>query len=255
MGPIVINADGSKKAQELLQRRLLLWLRKLLAYEGYTEWKNKQIQQTLLAGLIPATELEPLADFRFSEEIEREHPLVAGYYAVLSSVMSVRECEFYFRRYPFGGKNVSREAHLRTCCELFFSRVYQFETRWLRHLTQLSRRTKPKGLPIELLKAEFRSRFEEIRSVRHQIHHEDEYSDIQLKAVGLGDLLSIGDQQFEWLKMSQLSYRQITKDWIARVHSAADQLDLFVGVTATLMLARCEFLPTETEDGTATPLS
>lgn len=244
---LVITPESSREAQDRLQKRLTLWLHDLLEYPGYKEFKNEQLRGTLLAGLLPGEPSYHLSDFRFSPEIEKHHPLVAGYYELLTTIISVRECEYYFRKYPFRNKNVSREAHLRTCCELFLSRIFQFRERWLAHLTRLDRRTNPKGLPLKALRDEFENRFSSILEARHKIHHEEAYDDIELKALGVGDLLSYGDDHFGWLRVSQGRYRQIRNDWVRRVREAAQQLDLFVGVTASLMLERCQFLPIEEE--------
>ena len=97
-------------------------------------------------------------------------------------------------------------------------------------------------MPLEALEQEFENRFGDLLSERNRIHHEEEYSDIQLKAVGLGDLLSLSEDQMKWLKVSRGSYLRIRRGWVKTVENTAKQLDLFVGVIATLMLSRCQFL-------------
>lgn len=242
MQNLVVTQKTAQEAQRLLQDRIGIWLQQLLKFPGYSEWKNRQIIQTLIEGHATDIALDPLPDFQFPKEIEQQINLIQGYHAILSCLYSLRECEFYFRRYPFGGRDVSREAHLRNCCELFLSRVYQFQQRWTRQLKWLNRRTKPKGIPVDALEREFRARFGNLLDERHKLHHDEEYSDVQLKAIGLGTLLSLGDDKPDWMRLSRGSYLRIRREWVQKVKATADQLDMFAGVIATLMLERCHFL-------------
>jgi hypothetical protein len=245
MEAIVVDHSVSRESQRVLQNRIGQWLTQIIEYPGYGEWKNKQLMQTLLEGLIPDMEYDSPPDFDFSADVKQQVDLVQGYHAIISTMHGVRECEFYFRTYPFRGKNISREAHLRTCCELFLSRVYQFKKRWLRQLKWLGRRTQPKGLSIKSLEEDFDARFGKLVAERNKIHHEQEYSDIQTQALGLGDLLSVTQGTPDWMRVSRGSYLRIRRGWVKTVRNTADQLDLFVGVVATLMLTRCRFLPEE----------
>jgi hypothetical protein len=236
----VIDLASAREAHKQIQPKLTSWLNRILQDEAYREWKTKQINQTLLVGILPDSEIEHLPDFRFSPEIERQYPLVQGYFEVMSTWISTHQTQFYFRRRP--GNLVSREAHLSTCCELFFGRVYQFKERWIKHIKQLARRTHPKGLPVESWEREFRSRFGSILDARHSVHHETSYSDIQTKAAGLGELLAFGNPELDFLVMPRGAYRKIISRWVKEVQVASEGLELYLGLTAKLMLQRCDFL-------------
>lgn len=238
----LVDSTLSKQAQEDLWPRITAWLDKYVEYEGFKEWKQKQIINTIIAGLAPGSELD-LQDFVLPAEVVREHEIVTGYIDVQRCLLNIRECEHYFRRYPFRGQNISRESHLKTCCELFFGRVYQFRERWLKQLKRIDRRTKPKGLPIGSWRKQFESRFSAILAARHEHNHNADYSDIQIEAVGIGDLLSMSNPELEHLKLSPSAYRRITKYWVQQVRAASDQLEVFLGLLAVLMAARCAFLP------------
>lgn len=243
MEKLIVTDSSSQEAQRELRSRISDWLTEVLEFPGYREWKNRQLMQTLLEGHLPGEDFDPIPDFKFPAPFENQIEIVQGYHSILTALAHIRECEFYFRRYPFAGKGVSREAHLRTCCELFLSRVYQFKERWERQLKWLDRRTKPKDLPLSALQEEFKRRFGHLLKERNKLHHQDAYSDVQVNAVGLGDILSTFEDRTEWLKVSRSSYLRIRQGWVKTVKNTVYQLDLFVGLVAELMLSRCRFLP------------
>ena len=48
-------------------------------------------------------------------------------YMMLSK--NLRQCEFYFRRYPFRGMPVSKADHIRNICEMYFAQFYVMRSR------------------------------------------------------------------------------------------------------------------------------
>lgn len=226
----------------------------MLENEDFSEWKNTQLRESILTGLFPEHLLGPRNDFQFSETIETEHSLIHGYVALMRALIRTRECEPYFRRYPFKNLDITRESHLSTCCELFFSRVYQFEASWVAQIKRLDRKTRPKGLPIKKIQAEFRDRFKSIIDARNEVHHVTPYADEKLNALGITDLLSSNADDLDWVRMSQSNYRRICRDWVAKVQAVCVQLELYVGQIASLMLQRCQFLYSSKamENGTLT---
>jgi hypothetical protein len=239
----VFGAEQSEQAQKELFERTTTWMKlNLTDHKEFLEWKNRQMRDILLSGLLPDHEPEFLEDFVFPKEIEIQLDLIQGYMELQSTLLSIKQCEFYFRRYPFATLGISRDAHISTCCELLFSRVYQFKEKWLAHLKRLSRRTKPTKIPTAFFEKQFRTVFDGILAARNEIHHERAYSDIQIKALGMGDLLALADSELNWTKVSQASYRQITNRWVKQVRSISKQIEVFAGFTAYLMLERCDFL-------------
>jgi len=207
------------------------------------EWKRKHIAATLMSGFFPEIEPENIGDFSLPDHIIREHEIISGYIEIQQSLASIRECEFYFRKYPFSNKNISREAHLRTCCELFFGRIYQFRERFFKQLKKVQRRNRKNLLNSEILFEEFERRFKPATDARNDLSHHKAYQDIHLNAVGLGDLLSFADPELVFLKVPRRSYQSISRYWVQQVKAAADELDVFIGVLAIVMLTLCTFLP------------
>ena len=243
-GTITITAELAEISRNQLQDKLAAWIMTLLEYDGFREWKNRNLQQQILFSVLPSHEIEETGEFLFAPEVQKHATLVSNYYSTISAAHSVRQAEKYFRTYPFRKGEVSREDHLKTCCELLFSRIYHFRERFLKLLVKLDRITSPrKTLPIDDIKSDFDKRFATFLEQRHSINHHTGYSDIELGAIGLTDLLASVDDEFEWIRSQRKTYRSVASSWAKKTLSAADQLDVYVGLAAGLMLSRCKFLP------------
>lgn len=241
--PLAINAELALTARTQIQDQIGKWLMKLLEYPGYRDWKNRDLQERILLAMMPDHEIEETTDFKFDAVLEQQIDLVAGYHNLISASQALRQTEMYFRRFPFRNGEVGREDHLKTCCELLFSRVYHFRERLLKFLVQLDRKTEPrKTLPHAAIKDDFDKRFRLFLDERHNINHHTGYSDIQMGAIGLTDLLATADQELAWMRASAASYRKVTKAWVAKTRIAAEHVDLYAGLVARLMLMRCDFL-------------
>lgn len=225
------------------------WLTRLLEYPGFRDWKAEVARRQITFALLPRGPVDPYGDFEFDRETLREHDVVAGYMRLLGAANDCRTTKHYFQRYPFRNLQVSREEHVRTCCELYFSRVYQFHERLNRLLVWIARRTEPKGLDVDHLKKVFKDQLGVELEARHRIHHEAAYSDFEIDALRATDLLSIADGDYP--RMSDANYRSVTRQWGQRVDATADKLDFWVGVVAVLMLVRCRFLADPREPSTA----
>jgi hypothetical protein len=240
-----INAESSAKAQAQLFARIQNWMEKLLENDEYRAWKNQQIKNALLYTLDQNETLEDIGNFSFDPTFEKELALVTGYFRLKSTIRLVEQCEYYFRRYAFHDLPVSRHEHIATCCELFASRVYQFESYWRKHNKQVERKTKPKVSYSGPLEKTFRERLDAILKMRHQVHHDQPYSDIEIEALSTGELLTMFDKDIDWDVASRPTYRRIVNDWVRKVRSVADHLDVFLGATAIIMLETCSFLESE----------
>jgi hypothetical protein len=239
---ITMTPASSQKARQELEAKLHIWLLALLEVDGFKDWKNQQMIRQLTLSMDPTAEIETTGDFNFDAEIVEQHHIVSGYYSLMTALFAVREVKHYFQKYPFAGKSVSREAHLRTCCELLFSRVYHFKTRMMNLLKRLDRKTKPrKTLPLAAYKKSFEDNFAPILQERNALTHEASYSDEQISAFGVSDLLAT-TPELAFLKTTPAAYRKIANQWAKKVDHVGDQLDLYVGFVALVILARCPFL-------------
>lgn len=58
------------------------------------------------------------------------------------------DCEYYYRRFPFYNLPVSKDAHIRYMCEMFFNRIYEFSERMKRCLNAANVVIAPKKLNV-----------------------------------------------------------------------------------------------------------
>lgn len=239
--PDRIDGVLAKAARDQVFGSVSRWLTGLLDYPGFLEWKKEVVRRQMVFALLPAAALEPFPDFEFDQATIREHEIVSGYLGLIGAADDCRTTQHYFRRYPFRDLPVGRAEHLRTCCEVYYSRVYQFRERLNRLIVRIARRTGPEKLNVDMLKNAFEAQFRQELDARHRIHHEAAYSDFELDALGSSDLLSNVDDAFP--RMSDVDYRRIAGQWRRRVEITADGLDFWVGVVAVLLLVRCRFLP------------
>jgi hypothetical protein len=89
------------------------------------EWQQKKIAAAMArAEGFPLP--DALEDFVFADPIAQEHAAIESYFDLTGSLYALRECEYYFRRYPFRGLPVSKHIYLRNMCEMYFNRFYEF---------------------------------------------------------------------------------------------------------------------------------
>lgn len=73
----------------------------LESYPGWREWQRKRFGYTLyFDDQFPAFVQEPLGDFEFSDGIEAQHAVASRYLGLAETINSLKDCEYYFRRYP-----------------------------------------------------------------------------------------------------------------------------------------------------------
>ena len=152
---------------------------------------NQSIMKTLLRHIdqnLPAGDFTGLPTPSLLEE--QENTVLASFLALQSILESLRQCEFYFRRYPFADLPVSRNEHLRNICEMYFDRIYQLKVRLKITLNLLKRL---RGVEKDerfgsLIKAFERALDWELRQ-RNATHHTRRFEYDAIDQLGLIDLL------------------------------------------------------------------
>lgn len=243
--PSEVDRSLATEAKEELFSRISAWLTRLLDYPGFREWKDEAARRQITFAILPHLPVESFNDFEFDQQTIRQHDIVTSYMRLMGAANDCRMVQYYFRRFPFRSLPVGREEHVRTCCELYYSRIYQFEQRLKAALTLIERRTIPKGLKLDHLRRAFREQLKAELDERNQIHHQAAYSDFEIEALGVTDLLSSASDNYP--RMAATHYRRLTQQWGVRVKATAETLDFWVGVVAVLLLARCPFLVSDAQ--------
>jgi hypothetical protein len=217
------------------------WVDRLDNYPGWKEWRKKRIGHTLYADesdLWPNSSSEK--EFRFDKKVEGEHAVVILYMNLKQTVASLRDCEFYFRRYPFRGLPVSRYSHVTTICEMYFYRFYEFKERLKKYFDALSLlipgRKKEFGNFIKDFDREFNQELRE----RNNINHHSRFEDIEIDRVLLMDTLGLKHES--WIKERNVGYRKLVREWSQRVRVRAARMDEFLQEISKFTLDQCEFI-------------
>jgi hypothetical protein len=219
------------------------WMIDLEAYPGWKEWRRGKFGHTLyFDDLSPSSSNAREAEFKFSDEIEREHELVIQYLGLQDTINSLKECEFYFRRYPFRGLPVSRHNHITNVCEMYFGRFYEFKERLKNYLGALGAVSPGHALDIGAFIKLFEKVFDQELRVRNRIHHRHRFEDIAIDRVFLTQALAAGEEDKGWRNEHLAAYRKLTNEWVGRVRRRGKKMDEFLEAVAHASLESCPFL-------------
>lgn len=227
---------------ESMQRAVRQWIEFLDDYPGWTAWKRRHIGQTLFFDGTPADERSNLV-FEFSDEVAKKHKVIAEYLGLVQTVASLKECEFYFRRYPFRGLPVTRNSHITNVCEMYFARFYEFKERLKNYFKVLSEAAPSHGTDVGGFIRLYEREFDRELRARNDIHHRGRFEDPAIDQVFLIESMSTNDEKNRfWRQRNQSTYRRLANEWAMRVHKRGQQLDQFIEAIAKITLETCKFL-------------
>lgn len=229
-------------AKERISNAIRDWMYKLQEYPGWREWNLSKIGYTLNFDDEFMPPEKHVREFKFSSEMEAEHAVVTSYMELLSTANALRDVEWYFRRYPFSRAPVSRESHLQYCCEMYFTRFYQFRER----LKVLSKAVKSAVPDHELNFGNFIKSFDkefdqEIRA-RHGVHHHQAFDDVAISRIAILELTDQSGDRDSRKRAYQSHYRKTANEWASRSKRRSKDLDIFVEAVADALLKTCPFL-------------
>lgn len=234
--------DEVESARQRVSRAIRNWMIKLEDYPGWREWRKSRIGYTLHFDdeFMPPKQISE--EFHFDPQVDAEHGVVTLYLSLLDTVSSLRDVEWYFRRYPFSGTPVSRYNHLMHCCELYFGRFYQFKEH-LKNLFDAVKKAVPDHrLEIGRFIKQFDRNFTDEIRARHGVHHRERFEDIVISRVFLMESFAMSKPNGGWREEYLSHYRKAANVWAARVRRRADHLDLFIEAVAEALLKVCPFL-------------
>ncbi len=235
--------QNEETGHDAMMRAIAIWMRKLNDYPGWKEWQHGKIHHVLNFDdpfLIDKQEIE--SEFKFSDEIEKQHTVVMQYLGLHSTITALKECEFYFRRYPFRGLPISRSNHITNVCEMYFTRFYEFKERVKNYLNALNDAMPEKSIDIGAFVKLFQKVFDQELRERNKIHHHQRFDDIVVNRISLGELFLIENEYKGWEKEHLRDYRQYTKEWVERVRRRGAKMDQFLEAIADTTLKNCNFL-------------
>lgn len=232
----------NSNSQERISHAVREWMHKLNEYPGWEEWKRLHIGYTLNFDDNLMSTKKFSQEFKFSLEIEREHAVVALYLELLSTANALRDVEWYFRRYPFSRAPVSRESHLRYCCEMYFGRFYQFKERLKKLSKALKDAVPDHGLAFGQFIRAFEKEFEEEIKARNGVHHHEAFDEVAISRIALFELAGGFDGRNPRSHPVHAHYRRTANEWALRVKRRSKTLDQYVEALAEALLKSCPFL-------------
>jgi hypothetical protein len=217
-------------------------MHKLQEYPGWREWNLSKIGFTLYFDDEFKSQEEHAKEFKFSPEMELEHAVVTSYMELLSTANALRDVEWYFRRYPFSRAPVTRESHLKYCCEMYFGRFYQFRERLKKISEALKRAVPDHGLDFGNLIKNFDKEFDQEIRARHGAHHREAFVNVAISRIALLELPDPSDDRELRKRAYQSYYRKTADEWASRTRRRSKALDKFVEAVADALLGACPFL-------------
>ena len=209
---------------------------------GWREWKRSHMAHTLYFDDPPLPPGHVDADFIFSPEIEKQHAVVIQYLGLEQSIYSLKECEYYFRRYPFRSLPGSRHGHITNVSEMYFGRFYEFKERMKRYFQAIKSVEPNHRLEIGKFVKLFEKEFDQELLARNQVHHYSRFEDIAIDRVFLTETLSVSHEDKGWKQEYLVTSRKLAREWAQRVRRRGAKMDEFLEAIANATLSACHFL-------------
>jgi hypothetical protein len=233
----------SKIDQDRMSDAIRIWIGSLDNEPGWKEWKLKHIARTLsFDAPFPLEVQSAEEEFVFSDAITKQHAVVSQYLGLAQTICSLKDCEYYFRRYPFRGLPVTRHDHLTNVCEIYFSRFYEFKSRMKKYFEAVKAASPNHGLEIGKFIKLFEKTFERELRARNGVHHDCRFEDIAIDRVFLTESISLNDQNGIWKREHTAAYRKVVGEWARRVRVRGLIMDEFLEAIAKETLSTCVFL-------------
>jgi hypothetical protein len=219
-----------------------VWVKKLDDVQGWTEYRRNRLRHTLDFDDPFFMPSEPPGDFVFPPDIEKQHAIIVQYLGLQQTIEALKECEYYFRRYPFRGLPVSRDAHLTNVCEMYFGRFYEFKER-LKNYFDAVKVVEPKNtLEIGKFVKLFDKVFDQELRARNKVHHHARFEDIAIDKVLVTSVIANANEKKGWEQGRLVAYRKATNEWSKRVSTRGAKMDEFLEAIAEATLTVCRYL-------------
>lgn len=226
-----------------MREAIVKWISRLENYPGWKEFSRAKLGHTLFFDEMDSEDIaDSEEDFEFREDIEKERLLIIRYIGLNQTIDSLRECEYYFRRFPFRGLSVTRSNHITNICEMYFSRCYEYKQRLKEYLNTLNEITPGHIDNVGTFLKRFDKEFEQELQIRNRIHHRERFKDISIDRVFLRETLHDADDSEVKKQILKIEYRKVSKQWVQYVRNSGDKMDKFLEVVAKKTLECCKFL-------------
>jgi hypothetical protein len=246
-------SDLKRTARDQMTNGIRNWMTGLESYPGWREWRRGRIAYTLyFDDPFPISRDERPSEFKFADPVEKEHAVVIQYLGLEECVNSLKECEYYFRRYPFRNTPVTRYNHISNVCEMYFGRFYQFKERLRNYFDAVQAAAPTHNLDVGQFIKLFNKEFDAEMRARNSAQHHQRFEDVAIDRIFLTGSIDATREDRGWRQEHLKAYRKSANEWAQRVRRRAARMEEFLEAVAGATLNVCPFLskdqPPESED-------
>ena len=217
------------------------WMVSLDTNPEWKQWRRRKFARTLYFDDPFFSDDALDREFVFPVDVEKQHAIVIQFLGLQESINLLKECEFYFRRYPFRGLPVTRYSHITNICEMYLSRFYEFRERFKKYLNAIKAIAPEHTINIGQFIKEYDRIFDQELRARNAIHHHRRFDDIAIDRIFLTEVVSL-DNNKGLEQTHRAAYRKATREWAQRVKKRGAMMDQFLEVVASVTLSNCDFL-------------
>lgn len=219
------------------------WIAKLEAIPEWKVWTREKISRTIYFD-------DPYMNYNINKNNDFHHPYVSDsqhdvvylFLGLQQTIISLKDCEYYFRRYPFHSLPVSHSDHITNICEMYFSRFYEFRERMKMYFEALKTAAPKTRFEFGKFIKSFDKTFDQEIRERHGIHHRGRFGDTAISRIYIRGILADKNGDETAKRLHNQEYRRVTTEWAKRVRLRSAKLDEFLEEIARTTLLHCPFL-------------
>jgi hypothetical protein len=232
-----------KTSRDIMLDALIDWAHQLENLPGWTEWQKTRLARTLWFDEPVFFEKNSTSkSFDLPDPINKQHDVIMQYLQLNQTISALRDCEFYFRRYPFRGLPVSKYDHITNTCEMYFNRFYEFKERMRKYFKALDVVAPQHRIDVGKLIKLFDKIFEAELRARHGVHHHARFEDVAIDRLFFAEVVATR-REMQSMKLEQsIAYRKFVREWVKRVRLRALKMDEFLEAIAEATMSTCGFL-------------
>ncbi len=253
------KADDENEAWRCTHKAILLnalgvWMASSIEDPDRNERTNKRMLAVMYRHLDLGDSLI-VPDESLNETEKLEYSVMSSYIKLPSMLISIRQCEYYFRRFPFTGLPISRSEYIRNCCEMVFSQILQLRE-YIKLVLNAIKTLEPQTkAPIGSIVKSFNRSFNQIHRLRNQVHHTERFNDDIISQLSMIEILDVtqrpkigGEKNAESAAItseilnSKKLYRQACRKWVGYVQDYEKVAERYVELVAEIILAECAFI-------------
>lgn len=235
--------ESQVDARQILMERIALYVQNQLIETGKSRALGIRVSNSLRREEFDPNEDAVISNSKKTKnEYPIEYDIVFQFKDIEDVAKSIKECEFYFRRYPFRGLPVSRARHIKNTCESYLSKFYELKGRIKEYLNKIQEMYPNVKIEIGDFVNRYSDEFDDEIRARNSFNHHYAFYDSSVEVISIADCVVENRLGPVSLKEANAIYRRETQKWVRIVRARSLVIDKYVDAIARLTLDTCEFL-------------